>query len=72
MSDITRADLLDLRDDIHHLLKLVNKMSIKIKKQQEQINELMQGEMILGAEIGELAKKIIKEDWKSKLGDWSE
>tara|TARA_B100000029_G_scaffold226075_2_gene223849 strand:- start:2463 stop:2681 length:219 start_codon:yes stop_codon:yes gene_type:complete len=72
MSDITRADLSDLRDDIHHLLKLVNKMSIKIKKQQEQINELMQGEMILGAEIGELAKKIIKEDWKSKLGDWSE
>ena len=72
MSDITREDLKDLRDDIHHLLKLVNKMSIKIKKQQEQINELMQGEMILGAEIGELAKKIIKEDWKSKLGDWSE
>ena len=72
MSDITREDLSDLRDDIHHLLKLVNKMSIKIKKQQEQINELMQGEMILGAEIGELAKKIIKEDWKSKLGDWSE
>lgn len=72
MSDITREDLKDLRNDIHHLLKLVNKMSIKIKKQQEQINELMQGEMILGAEIGELAKKIIKEDWKSKLGDWSE
>lgn len=72
MSDITREDLKDLRDDIHHLLKLVNKMSIKIKKQQEQINELMQGEMILGAEIGELAKKMIKEDWKSKLGDWSE
>ena len=72
MSDITREDLKDLRNDIHHLLKLVNKMSIKIKKQQQQINELMQGEMILGAEIGELAKKIIKEDWKSKLGDWSE
>ena len=72
MSDITREDLKDLRDDIHLLLKLVNKMSIKMKKQQEQINELMQGEMILGAEIGELAKKIIKEDWKSKLGDWSE
>ena len=31
----TREDLADLRDDIHHLLKLVNKMSIKIKKKQD-------------------------------------
>tara|TARA_B110000014_G_C20023521_1_gene531135 strand:- start:869 stop:1090 length:222 start_codon:yes stop_codon:yes gene_type:complete len=69
-NELTREDIKDLRDDIMHILTLIEKVSIKQKKQQEQIQELMEGELILSQEIAEIHKKILKDDWRSKLGRW--
>lgn len=69
-NELTREDLKDLRDDIMHILTLIEKVSIKQKKQQEQIQELMEGELILSQEIAEIHKKILKDDWRDKLGRW--
>jgi len=69
-NELTREDIKDLRDDIMHILTLIEKVSIKQKKQQEQIQELMEGELILSQEIAEIHKKILKDDWRDKLGSW--